>query len=166
VRAIDSVNMRGLKGGDLAGPNPVDRSKKGSKIHLITERTGPPITIGISAANTHDSQGLELLVRGIPPIRSRRGPRRRRPAKLHADKGYDYDHLRRRLRSRNISPRIARKGVEPSQRLGRHRWTADRTAAWLAGCRRPHRRYEPKAAHFLAFGAIAAALICYCRLAR
>jgi IS5 family transposase len=105
-------------------------------------------------------------VRGIPHIRSRRGPRRRRPAELHADKGYDYDHPRRRLRSRNISPRIAHKGVEPSQRLGRHRWTVDRTAAWLDGCRRPHRRYEPKAAHFLAFGAVAAALICYCRLAR
>jgi transposase len=142
--AIDSVNMRALKGGGLMGPNPVDRGKKGSKIHLITERTGPPISIGISAANTHDSQGLEPFVRGIPPIRSRRGPRRRQPAKLHADKGYDYDHLRRRLRSRNISPRIAHKGVEPSQRLGRHRWTVDRTAAWGAAARtaatspRPH----------------------------
>ncbi|AMM10995.1 putative transposase [Streptomyces albidoflavus] len=30
-----------------------------------------------------------------PPIRSRRGPHRRRLAKLHADKGYDCDHLRR-----------------------------------------------------------------------
>jgi hypothetical protein len=36
----------------------------------------------------------ERLVAGIPPIRSRRGPRRRRPAKLHADKAYDYAHLR------------------------------------------------------------------------
>ncbi|WP_267883301.1 hypothetical protein [Streptomyces sp. NRRL S-1022] len=35
--------------------------------------------------------------RGYGPSsnRSRRGPRRRRPAKLHADKGYDYDHLRK-----------------------------------------------------------------------
>ena len=67
--------------------NPIDRGKKGSKIHLIAERTGLPISIGISAANMHDSQGLEPLVRGIPPIRSRRGPRRRRPAKPNADKG-------------------------------------------------------------------------------
>lgn len=151
--------------GDLTGPNPVDRGKKGSKIHLITERTGLPLSIGISAANTHDSQGLEPLVRGIPPIRSRRGPRRRRPAKLHGDKGYDYDHLRCWLRSRNITPRIARKGIESSQRLGRHRWTVERTVAWLAGCRRLHRRYERKAEHFLAFAGIAAALICYRRLA-
>jgi transposase len=138
----------------------------GSKIHLATERTGLPLSIGTSAANTHDSQGLEPLVRGIPPIRSRRGPRRRRPAKLHGDKGYDYNHLRRWLRSRNITPRIARKGIESSQRLGRHRWTVERTVAWLAGCRRLHRRYERKAEHFLAFAGIAAALICWRRLSR
>ncbi|OKK02621.1 transposase [Streptomyces sp. CB03234] len=150
--------------GDLTGPNPVDRGKKGSKIHLITERTGLPLSIGISAANTHDSQGLEPLVRGIPPIRSRRGPRRRRPAKLHGDKGYDYDHLRKWLRTRHIVPRIARRGVESSARLGRHRWTVERTVSWLGGCRRLHRRYERKAEHFLAFTGIAAALICYRRL--
>ncbi len=72
------------------------------------------------------------------------GPRRRRLAKLHADKGYDYDHLRRWLRSRNISPRIARNGIESSQRLGRHRGTVERTVAWLSGCRRLHRRCERK----------------------
>ncbi|MDQ1032770.1 transposase [Streptomyces umbrinus] len=84
-------------------------------------------------------------MRGIPPIRSRRGPRRRKPAKLHADKGYDYDYLRRWLRGRGITHRIARKGIETSHRLGRHRWKIERTMAWLAGCRRLHRRYERKA---------------------
>ncbi|MGY3335040.1 transposase [Streptomyces filamentosus] len=131
---------------------------------MITERTGLPISVGISGANLHDSQALEPLVRGIPPIRSRRGPRRRRPAKLHADKGYDYDHLRRWLRSRGIRHRIARRGVESSPRLGRHRWTIERMMSWLGGCRRLHRRYERKAEHFLAFAGIAAALICYRRL--
>ncbi|GGP56702.1 hypothetical protein GCM10010278_37290 [Streptomyces melanogenes] len=72
--------------GGLTGPNPVDRGKFGSKIHLITERTGLPLSVGISGANVHDSHALEPLVRGIPPIRSRRGPRRRRPAKLRGDK--------------------------------------------------------------------------------
>ena len=152
------------KGGSLTGPNPTDRAKPGSKIHLVCDRTGLPLSLGISGANLHDSQALEPLVRGIPPIRSRRGPRRRRPARLHGDKGYDYDHLRRWLRSRGIVPRIARKGVESSHRLGRHRWVVERTVSWLAGCRRLHRRYERKAEHFLAFVGIAAALICHRRL--
>ncbi len=144
----------GPEKGDLTGPNPVDRGKYGSKIHLITERSGLPISVGISGANLHDSQALIPLVKGIPPIRSRRGRRRRKPGKLHADKGYDYAHLRRWLRERGITHRIARKGVESSQRLGRHRWTVERTMAWLAGCRRLHRRYERKADHFLAFTSI------------
>ncbi|MFE7275229.1 IS5 family transposase [Streptomyces sp. NPDC057623] len=152
--AIDSVNMRALKKGDLTGPNPVDRGKYGSKIHLVTERTGLPLSVGISGANLHDSQALIPLVKGIPPIRSRRGRRRRRPGKLHADKGYDYDHLRRWLRGRGIRHRIARKGIESSTGLGRHRWTIERTMSWLAGCRRLHRRYERKAEHFLAFTSI------------
>ena len=156
----------GHEKGDLTGPNPVDRGKFGSKIHLITERTGLPLSIGISGANMHDSQGLEPLVRGIPPIRSRRGPRRRKPGKLHGDKGYDYRHLRRWLRSRGIAHRIARKGIESSQRLGRHRWVVERSVSWLSGCRRLHRRYERKAEHFLAFAAIACTLICYRRLTK
>ncbi|WP_432127683.1 IS5 family transposase [Streptomyces sp. bgisy082] len=164
--AIDSVSLRAAKGGPLTGPNPTDRGKPGSKIHLVCDRNGLPLSLGISGANMHDSQGLEPLVRGIPPIRSRRGPRRRRPAKPHADKGYDYDHLRRWLRSRGIRHRIARKGVESSQRLGRHRWVVERTVSWLAGCRRLHRRYERKAEHFIAFVGIAAALIGHRRLAR
>jgi len=74
---------------------------------LITERTGLPLSVGISGANLHDSQALEPLVRGIPPIRSRRGPRRRRPAKLHADKGYDHRRCRQECRERGIEPGLA-----------------------------------------------------------
>ncbi|WP_331725281.1 IS5 family transposase [Streptomyces zaomyceticus] len=161
---VDAASVRAKKG-DLTGPNPVDRGKYGSKIHLITERTGLPISVGISAANLHDSQALIPLVKGIPLIRSRRGPRRRKPGKLHGDKGYNYSHLRRWLRERGITHRIARRGVESSQRLGRHRWTIERTMAWLAGCRRLHRRYERKADHFLAFTTIACVRVCYRRLA-
>lgn len=152
------------KRGPLTGPNPTDRGKLASKIHLITDRKGLPLSLGMSGANMHDSLGLQPLVRGIPPIRSRRGPRRRRPDKLHADKGYDYDHLRRWLRQRRIRHCIARKGIESSQRLRCHRWVVERTVSWLAGCRRLHRRYERKAEHFLAFVGIAAALIGYRRL--
>ncbi|MET8421971.1 IS5 family transposase [Streptomyces sp. NPDC005134] len=153
----------GRSKGALTGPNPTDRGKLGSKIHIICDRNGLPISVGISGANLHDSQALIPLIRGIPPIRSRFGPRRRRPAKLHADKGYDYDHLRGWLRRRQIVPRIARRGIEPSGRLGRHRWVVERTMSWLNGCRRLHRRYERKAEHFLAFVGIACTLICYRR---
>ncbi|MEV6683344.1 transposase, partial [Streptomyces erythrochromogenes] len=79
--------------------------------------------------------------------------------KLRGTSAYESLHLRRWLRSRGIRHRIARKGIEPSDRLGRHRWVIERTVSWLAGSRRLHRRYERKADHFLAFAGIAAALM-------
>ncbi|GAB2828904.1 hypothetical protein GCM10027073_67070 [Streptomyces chlorus] len=63
------------------------------------------------------------------PAAAPAGDGRRRPAKLHADKGYDYVHLRRWLRNRSIRHRIARKGVESSQRIGRHRRVVERTVS-------------------------------------
>lgn len=59
--------MRAMKKGGLKGPNPVNQGKYVSKIHLITERTGLPISVAISGANLHDSQALVPLVKGIPP---------------------------------------------------------------------------------------------------
>ncbi|MFG2621297.1 IS5 family transposase [Streptomyces sp. NPDC048507] len=162
--AIGSVSVRALKGGRLTGPNPTDRGKAGSKIHLIVDRNGLPLSIGVSAANDHDSLARIPVMRGIPPIRSRFGPRRRRPAKLHGDKGDDYGHLRNWLRRRRIVPRIARRGIEASDTLGRHRWVVERTVSWLNGCRRLHRRYERKPERFLAFAGIASTLICYRRI--
>lgn len=38
--------------------------------------------------------------------------------------------------------------------------------AWLIGYRRPHRRYERKADHFLAYTSIACTLICYRKLTK
>lgn len=76
------------------------------------------MSVAVSAANTNDAVALKPLVRAIPAIKSRCGPRRRRPAKLHADKAYDHTALRTWLRDRAITVRIARKGIEASRRLG------------------------------------------------
>jgi hypothetical protein len=35
------------------------------------------------------------------------------------------------LRKRGIKSRIARKGIESGERLGRHQWVVERTLAWL-----------------------------------
>jgi transposase len=147
----------------LTGANPVDRGKPGSKYHLLIDAGGLPLAVGLSAANTHDSQLLEQLVDAVPAVigpRGRPGRPRRRPAKLHGDKGYDYPSCRRLLRRRGITPRIARRGVESSQRLGRHRWKVERSLAWLLANRRLTIRYERRADILQAFLHLACALIC------
>lgn len=143
----------------------MDRGKKGSKLHVLSDAGGLPLAVAVSAANTADIEALPPLVRAIPAVRSRRGPRRRRPGKVRADKGYDSAGLRRWLRGRGITPRIARRGVESSERLGRHRWKIERTIAWLSGYRRLTIRYERHAQLFAAFLTLAAALTCYKKLA-
>ncbi len=148
----------------MTGPNPVDRGKSGSKIHVLSDRVGIPLSVAVSAANTNDSYALKPLIRAIPAIKSLRGPRRRKPAKLHADKAYDHTDLRTWVRDRGITVRIARKGIETSTKLGKHRWVIERSIAWLFGYRRLTIRYERKANHFCGFLTLAAALTSYKKL--
>jgi transposase len=68
-----------------------------------------------------------------------------RLAKLHADKAYDSSDLRCAVRARGITPRVARRGIDSSERLGRHRWVVERTFSWLLGFRRLGVRYERRA---------------------
>ena len=152
------------KGGSLTGPSPVDRGKPGSKIHVLSDRRGLPLSVAVSAANTNDAAALKPLVMAIPAITSRRGPRRRKPDKLHADKAYDQRALRTWVRDRGIAVRIARKGVETSDKLGKHRRVIERTIAWTFNYRRLTVRYERRANNFAAFLTLAATLVAFKKL--
>ena len=128
-----------------------------------------PLAVILSAANVHDSKLLEAALDAVPALRlphGQRGRPRKRPAKLHADKGYDYPRCRAACRQRGIAPRIARRGVESSERLGRHRWVVERTLAWLNRFRRLTVRYERRADLHQAFLSLGCALICWRFLTR
>ncbi len=133
-------------------------------MHILSDRGGLPLVVGISAGNTHGLHGLKPMAAGL---RSRHDPergRRYKPRKLHADKAYDTSELRRWLRGKRIAVRIARKGIDSSEQLGRHRWVIERTMSWLTGYRRLSPRYERQPRNYLAFLGHAAALLCYKRL--
>jgi IS5 family transposase len=107
---------------------------------------------------------LERLVDAIPPLRQPRGRPgrpRKRPEKLHADKAYASKRNRAALRRRGIRPRIARPKVDSSKRLGRHRWVAERSFAWLHRNRRLLVRFERHDPPHQAFLALGCALICW-----
>lgn len=126
---------------------------------MICDASGIPLAVRVTAANVADSRMLENMVDTIPPVRQSIGRPRKRPAKLHADKGYDYARCRSALRKRHIGDRIARKGIEPSDRLGRRRWVVERTIAWFSRFRRLTVRYDRRADIHTAFTTLAAALI-------
>jgi transposase len=115
-------------------------------VDLVTYAGGVPLAVALTGANVHDSKVLaEELVDSIVPVWGKRGRPRKSPGKLHSDKGYDFPRCRRFLRGRGIRSRIARRSVETSEKLGRHRWVVERTLAWLARYRRLTTRYERRA---------------------
>ncbi|MDQ1902706.1 IS5 family transposase [Paracoccus sp. WLY502] len=158
---MDSASIAAKKGGEVTGPNPTNRGRPGTKRHIVTDRRGIPLTVRLSGANVHDSRMLDPLLDAIPPIHGKRGRPRHRPGKLHADKGYDYPRCRKACTKRGITHRIARKGIESSSHLGKHRWVVERTFAWLSKFRRLAVRYERRADIHLAFTILACAIICF-----
>jgi transposase len=164
VRAIvDTMSVRAKSGGDYVGANPVDRGKPGSKLHLVCDGHGLPVAVAVTAANTNDSEVFEGLLDDVAAVRTPSGQRRCRPGKVHADKGYDARHCRQYLRRRGIRPRIARRGIESSQRLGQQRWRVERALSWLSCWRRLQVRWDRGSGRSYAFVLLACALICFNR---
>lgn len=162
--ALDSISFPAPRGGEDTGPNPTDRGKKGSKIHLVIDAAGLPLGVTISGANVHDNQRFEATLDAVPPVRNGRPGRPRcRPTKLHADKGYDAQRCRQALRARGITPRIARRGIESSERLGRWRWRVERTLSWLMAYRKIAVRRERCASTFTALVELACTLLVWRR---
>jgi len=127
----------------------------------VVEAHGIPLAVVQSGANVHDAQMMLRCIDTIEPVRQVRGRPRRRPAKLHADKAYDSRALRAELRRRGIQPRIARRQIDTSERLGRYRWVVERTGAWLKRFRRLRIRDEKLEEIHQAFLDLGCALICW-----
>jgi hypothetical protein len=79
------------------------------------------------------------------PITTLASRRRKRPDKGHADKGDDIPRCRQDLRKRHIEVRITCKGIDSSQRVGRHPRAVERTLSWLNQFRRLRVRDERRA---------------------
>ena len=127
----------------------------------MTDRRGIPLVSVQTAANVNEGTVLLDVVDAIPPIKQPAGPPRRRPDKLHADKAYESQERRAALEQRQITPRIARKGIESKTKLGRHRWVVERAFAWLHRNRRLLVRYERLDDLHSAFLHLGSALICW-----
>ncbi|GAB2792183.1 hypothetical protein GCM10027073_25510 [Streptomyces chlorus] len=116
-----------------AGPSPVDRGRPGSKHHVLTDAHGAPLRMSLTGGHRNAVTQLLPLVDGVPPVRGKRDRPRRKPRALYADRGYDHELYRRRLRERGIVPKIARRGQSHGSGPGRARRVAESAIAWLHG---------------------------------
>ena len=150
----------GCRGGTKTGPSPVDRSRSGSKHHLIACGRGTPLAVSLTGGNRNDITEMIPLLDAIPPVRGRRGRPRRRPRELYGDRAYHSREGRRELRRRGIQAKIAWPKSPHGSGLGKKRWVVERTIAWLHQYRRLRIRYERRDDIHEAFLAIGCSLIC------
>jgi transposase len=118
---VDASHVQSKRGRSRpkVGPSPVDRARPGSKHHVLTDGNGIPLRVSLTGAHRNDVTQLLPLVDGLPPVRGKRGRPRRKPRAVFADRGCDHDIYRRRLRERNITPKIAGRGQAHGSGLGR-----------------------------------------------
>jgi IS5 family transposase len=98
--------------------------------------------VTLTGGNRNDVTQLIPLLTAIPAVRGRRGRPQCWPRRLYADRGYDHDRYRRRVRAMGITPHIARRGQPHGSGLGTVRWVAERAPAWLHGFRHLRIRWE------------------------
>jgi transposase len=157
---IDASFCKAPEGGEDTGPNPTDRSKSGSKHHILTDAQGIPLNATVTAANVNDvTQVLDLLV-NKPAVGGKPGPQRELPERLQGDTGYDSEPLRVLLRWLGITPVLGKKGREHGSGLGKSRWFAYQPIAWFHSFGRLRRRLDRLTEIQEAFLRLACSMIC------
>ena len=84
---LDTCSVRAKRGGDLTGPNPTDRGKRGTKYHVAVDGDGVPVACVATAANVNDTLVFERLFLAAFAVMAR-------IRTVFADKGYDAEHHR------------------------------------------------------------------------
>ena len=126
----------------------------------MTDAQGIPVAALVTAAHAHDVTQLVPLVDAMPLVRGKPGRPRQRPERVSGDRAYDSAAHREALRTRGITPVLAKGRTEHGSGRGLYRWVVERTLAWLHQFRRLRIRYARLPEIHEAFLAIGGALIC------
>lgn len=166
-QAIDSKSCPAPLGGEQTGHSPVDRSKHGSKIHLLVDQYGAPLAVHITGANVHDKWLADDLIISI--VVPRPDPDEVEQH-LCLDKGYDYPDVHQVVEVARYSAHIKhrRRRGEPvvnacpipgETQFPARRWVVERTLSWLTKRRSIRVRWCKKADNWLGFIQLACAHI-------
>ena len=134
---------------------------------VVVDGQGVPLGSCLASASPAEVTLLEDTIETIAVPRERRGRPRKNPRRIIADKGYDSDPLRQRLRRRGIELLCPyRKNNQGRKyhdgrkmRRYRRRWTVERTFAWLGNFRRLIVRHENLITLYQAFFHVACLII-------
>jgi len=128
----------------------VSRGGRSTKIHLATDLLGRPIAIHLTAGHHSDIRSVDALFSKVGPC-----------TRLIADRAYDADALRRKLRDSGINPVIPGKKnrlvkIRHDKEAYKQRWRIEATIGRLKDFRRVATRYDKLARTFRDTVALAA----------
>ena len=132
---VDSCSVRAKRGGDLTGPNPTDRGKRGTEYHVAVTGDGVPVACAATAANVNDTVLFERLFLTAFAVVAEIGA-------AFADKGYDAEGNRELRRAFGAGPQLHKRGRPHGSGLGERRWPVERSNAWLLENKRLALRYD------------------------
>ena len=170
----------------MTGNNPTDRSKLGTKRHILTDKKGIPLSAVISPANTHDIKLVTDVVDCIVIKRpsssssssSKQKSRRRKLQHLCLDKAYNSEPEGQELIKREYVlhiPQKRKRGVKEGDDAVKtqtppffnhkkyipRRWVVERTNSWHNRFRKLFTRYEKKVENYLGLVQFSCSLIIY-----
>lgn len=153
---FDGSNIKSPYGGDLTGSNWKEKGRIGTKIALLTDRNGMPLSFSLHSARSHDIHSI------IPTIEAFPHQKRLKNAILQADKAFDSEALREELRKRNIEPDIPyRKSTnsKKSKKRKNDRWIIEQTFGKMKQTEATRIRRERKLVNWSAVAQVALGII-------
>jgi hypothetical protein len=132
---VDSCSLHVKRDGELTGPNPTDRAKRGTKYHVVVASDGIPLAALPSAANVHDTMLFPALLR-LALVVCAAG------ARLYADAGYDSAENRRLCAAEGTLPLI--RGRRATRLRAGHRSLCCRARERLAARQQTPRPPQPQ----------------------
>jgi len=150
----------------MTGHNPTDRSKLGTKRHILTDKDGIPLSAIITSANTHDVTVAIDTVDSIVIKRPSSKPKHKQKQNLCLDKAYHSKEIEQEIIKRGYIPHIRYRREEQIFRRKHHlrRWVVERTNSWHNRFRKLFTRYEKKDENYLGLVQLANSIIIYRRI--
>jgi transposase len=145
----------GQKGGYAVGKT---KRGKGTKWMVLVDGQGLPLGVRLESASPGEATLAETTLNHIRVPRAKGRPRQK-PKRIIADRAYDSDPLRERLKKRGIDLIVPyrknskHRRYEDGRKLRRYkrRWIIERTNAWFGQFRRLLVRHEHMLSTYRAF---------------
>ena len=150
----------------MTGHNPTDRSKLGTKRHILTDKKGIPLSAIITSANTHDVTVAIDTVDSMVLKRSSFQLNDRKKQNLCLDKAYHSKEVEQEIINRGYIPHIRYRREEKlfHRTHPARRWVVERTNSWHNRFRKLFTRYEKKDENYLGLVQLANSIIVYRRI--